>query len=207
MSSPDLSTAQTFRPSFGRWLTIAIWSLSAIAIVAAFIQGAEAGLRAVPWLALLSGAVWAAYFRPEVAVDAGGVRMVNVLRTIVLPWPAIQRIDTKWALTLFTAYGKFVAWAAPAPGGMNAARISRKAATTLPESTFGPGGSMRPGDHPDSASGAAAAVVRRQWEALRDLGFLDDPRLEFSDPPITLHLRTIAAGLVLLLGCAASALL
>ncbi|MET3806758.1 hypothetical protein ABIB25_003778 [Nakamurella sp. UYEF19] len=207
MSSPDPTTAQIFRPTFGRWLTIAIWALSAIAVVSAFIQSAEAGLRATPWLALLSGAVWAAYWRPEVAVDVAGVHVVNVLRTIDLPWPSIQRIDTKWALTLYTAYGKFVAWAAPAPGGMNAARISRKAATGLPESTFGPEGSIRPGDHPDSASGAAAAVVRRQWEELRDLGFLDDPRLEFSQPPIRLHRGTMVAGAVLVLGCAASALL
>ena len=50
------------------------------------------------------------------------MHLVNVLRTIDLPWPAIQLVDTKWALTLVTAYGKFTAWAAPAPGGMASAR-------------------------------------------------------------------------------------
>lgn len=199
-------TAQTFRPAFGRWLTIAMWVLSAIAIVAVLVQNPAGALRAVPWLALVSGAVWAAYWRPQVVVDVAGVHLVNVLRTIDLPWPAIQRIDTKWALTLFTAYGKFVAWAAPAPGGMSSARISRKTGTGLPESTFGPGGMIRPGDHPDSPSGAAAAVVRRQWEDLRDQGFLDDPRLEFSRPPVHLHTRTIAVGVLLLLCCAVSVL-
>ncbi|QNK80875.1 PH domain-containing protein [Nakamurella sp. PAMC28650] len=207
MSSTDPTTAQTFRPTFGRWLTAAIWTLSVIALLSAFIQSPAAGLRAAPWLALLSGAVWAAYWRPQVAVDVAGVHLVNVLRTIDLPWPSIQRIDTKWALTLFTAYGKFPAWAAPAPGGMNATLISRRTGSGLPPSTFGPHGTIRPGDHPDSASGAAAAVVRRQWEELRDLGFLDDPRLEFSRPPIRLHRRTIVAGALLLLACAASALL
>ena len=195
---------QVFRPTFGRWLTIAIWAISAAAVVAAVIQGPEAGLRAAPWLALLSGAVWAAYWRPEVAVDPAGVHVVNVLRTIDLPWPAIQRIDTKWALTLYTAYGKFVAWAAPAPGGMSGGRISRKAAGGLPNSTFGPGDTIRPGDHPDSPSGAAAAVVRRQWEELRDLGHLDDPQLEFARPPIRLHLETIVGGAALLGCCAAT---
>lgn len=199
-------TAQTFRPAFGRWLTIAIWVLTVVALVAVLFQSPAAALRTAPWLALLSGAVWAAYWRPQVVVDVGGVHLVNVLRTIDLPWPAIQRIDTKWALTLFTAYGKFVAWAAPAPGGMSAARISRRTGTSLPASTFGSDGTIRPGDHPDSASGAAAAVVRRQWEDLRDLGFLDDPRLEFSRPPVRLHQRTIVIGVLLLLCCAASAL-
>jgi hypothetical protein len=199
-------TAQTFRPAFGRWLTLALWILSIIALVAVLFQSPAAALRTAPWLALLGGAAWAAYWEPRVVVDVAGVHLVNVLRTIDLPWPAIQRIDTKWALTLFTAYGKFVAWAAPAPGGMSASRLSRRAGAGLPQSTFGAYGTIRPGDHPDSPSGAAAAVVRRQWEELRDLGFLDDPRLEFSKPPVQLHLRTIVAGAVLLLCCSASLL-
>ncbi len=199
--------AQIFRPKLGRWLTIALWALSIIAMIAVLFQNPAAALRAAPWLALLSGGVWAAYWRPEVVVDVAGVHLVNVLRTIDLPWPAIQRIDTKWALTLFTAYGKFVAWAAPAPGGVNSARISQRAGNALPQSTFGPGGTIRPGDHPDSASGAAAAVVRRHWEQLRDLGYLDDPRLEFSRPPVRLHRMTIGGGALLLLCCAVSLVL
>ena len=74
---------------------------------------------------IASGAVAAAAGRCRVGrcsgarrsiVDDGGVRLVNVARTIDLPWPSIVAVDTKWALTLVTAYGRFTGWAAPAPG-------------------------------------------------------------------------------------------
>ena len=61
--------------------------------------GAPAG-AAVP--GARRGTCWAVFWRPVVAVDDGGVRLVNVLRTIDLPWPSILAIDTKWALTLIT---------------------------------------------------------------------------------------------------------
>lgn len=192
-----------FRPVFGRVLAGAIVVLCAAGLVMAV---AHDGLPAVwqvgPWLLLVAGAVWATYWRPEVLVDDGGVHVVNVLRTIDLPWPAIQRIDTKWALTLVTSYGTYTAWAAPAPGGLATARAASKGTLKgLPESTYGPGRSIRPGDVPTSPSGAAAAEVRRRWEELRDAGHLDDPRLEFDRPPVRWHWPVIiAAPAVILLG-------
>jgi hypothetical protein len=189
-----------FRPTFGRILAGAIVVLCAVGLVLAL---AHDGLSAVwqvgPWLALVAGAVWATYWRPEVSVDEAGVRVVNVLRTVELPWPSIQRVDTKWALTLVTAYGKYTAWAAPAPGGIATARAASKGALRgLPESTYGPGGSIRPGDVPSSPSGAAAAEVRRRWEELRDAGRLDDPRLESVRPPVQWHWPVIVAAPALL---------
>lgn len=189
-----------FRPGFGRGLSIAFGVLGATALVAiAVSDGTRAVVLAAPWLALVVGAVWALYWRPEVAVDDGGVHVVNVLKTVDLPWPAIQRIDTKWALTLFTAYGKVTAWAAPAPGGFATRVAARHDFHGLPESTFVGDRSIRPGDLPGSPSGAAALVVRRHWEQLRDAGHLDDAKLEFSEPPSRWHYRTILIGAVLVL--------
>ena len=189
-----------FRPTFGRILAGAIAVLCAVGLIMAVVQdGLPAVWQVGPWLVLVAGAVWATYWRPEVAVDESGVRVVNVLRTIDLPWPSIQRVDTKWALTLVTAYGKYTAWAAPAPGGIATARAASKGTLRgLPESTYGPERSIRPGDVPSSPSGAAAAEVRRRWEELRDAGHLDDPRLEFARPPVHWHWRVIVAAPVLL---------
>ena len=75
-----------------------------------------------PWAALVALACWATFWRPMVAVSPAGVRIVNVTRTIDIPWPAIQDVETKWALTLVTAYGRFTAWSAPAPGARSALR-------------------------------------------------------------------------------------
>jgi hypothetical protein len=190
-----------FRPMFGRVMAGAIGVLCLAALgLALKDDGARALWQVGPWLALVAGAVWATYWRPEVAVDDGGVHVVNVLRTVDLPWPSIQRVDTKWALKLVTAYGSFTAWAAPAPGGLATARAaSRGTLRGLPESTYGPGQSVRPGDVPTSPSGAAAGEVRRRWEALRDAGHLNDPRLEFAHPPVHWHWPVIIGGPVLIL--------
>ena len=178
-----------FRPGFGRGLAVTVAVLCAVAFALSL---RDTGLRAIweigPWLGLIVLVVWATYWNPVVGVDDAGVHVVNVFRTIDLPWPSIQRVDTKWALKLVTAYGEFTAWAAPAPGGMATARAAAKTDFRgLPESTYGPGGSVRPGDVPSSPSGAAAAEVRRRWELLRDAGHLDDPKLETDQPPITWH--------------------
>ena len=100
-------------------------------------DGPSALWRAGPWLALVAGSCWALFWRPEVVVDDGGVRLVNVFRTIDVPWPSIQAVDTKWALTLITAYGRFTGWAAPAPGMHEAVRAHRAATPSISRTARG----------------------------------------------------------------------
>ena len=123
-------------------------------------------LRAAPWLALARRRVLGAVLAP------GGrgrrrrrARSSTSLRTIDLPWPSIHAVDTKWALTLITAYGRFTAWAAPAPGrARRAARHQAGGAAPPGEHGVAPA-AIRPGDLPSSPSGAAALMIRRRWEA------------------------------------------
>ncbi|MDQ6656748.1 MAG: PH domain-containing protein [Actinomycetota bacterium] len=185
-----------FRPGFGRVLTILVGCLCVFALVTTMLHdGLGGGLRSLPWLALIGGGCWAVFWRPEVVVDDAGVHLCNVLRTIDLPWPAIQRVDTRWALALTTPYGTFTAWAAPTSSRLSGKEISPGDLQKLPSSTFGPGKSIRPGDSPLAPSGQAAMVIRRHWEDLRDAGHLDNPQLEFDNPPIRWHLTTILVGL------------
>lgn len=174
-----------------------ICSITAIVVLAG--NGLREFLQMAPWLTLVAGICWAAFWRPHVAVSDGGVRLVNVLRTIDLPWPSIEAIDTKWSLSLVTAYGKFTAWAAPAPGVRGAFRAARTDVKRLPSSTYA-GEGVRPGDLPSSASGEVAVRIRQRWEALRHAGHLNDPRLEHEAAPVTWHVPIIAvgAGLVVL---------
>jgi hypothetical protein len=178
-------------------LSVVVGTICGGVLVALVIADPTSALRAAPWLLLVAGACWAVFWRPEVVVDDSGVRLVNVTRTIDLPWPSIQAVDTKYALTLITAYGRFTGWAAPAPGALAARRATKQDTMHLPASTAAPGG-IRPGDLPTSASGSAALLVRRHWERLRDDGFLDDPRLERAAPPITWHRLTLGVGAGLL---------
>lgn len=149
----------------------------------------------VPWMALLTLTCWATFWRPCVAVSDAGVELVNVSRTVFIPWPALQDVDTKWALTLMTAYGRFRAWSAPAPG-TRAALVSLVGSRKqhVPQ---GPE-VVRPGDLVDSPSGAAAALIRHRWDAVRAAGHLENPRLERERAQVTWHVSTALACAALL---------
>ena len=118
---------EEFRPGFGRGLTavIAIAGVATLMFVAAT-SGPVDALLTLPWVALFALSAWATFWRPRVVVSDGGVRLVNVTRTIDAPWPAITDVETRYALTLVTVYGRFAAWAAPAPGAGAALRTAMR---------------------------------------------------------------------------------
>ncbi len=193
-----METETIYRPRFGRWLCWGVWTVSTFALVHESLLSPASGLQVLPLVALISLLVWATFWNPAVQVSNGGVRLVNVWRTVDVPWPAILRIETKWALTLVTEYGEFPAWAAPAPGARSAIRLGqRSGGSTVPISAPGSTGAIRPGDLPGTNSGAAAVVIRQHWDDLREAGHLDNPRLEFARVPTQWHWRLIG-GCVLL---------
>lgn len=184
-----------FRPWFGRLLTVLIGVICAVALISLVASdGARALLQAGPWLALVAGSCWALFWRPHVAVDDAGVHLINVFRTIDMPWPAIHAVDTKFALTLITAYGRFTGWAAPAPGAHAAVRATHQDVRRLPDSAWAAGG-IRPGDLPSTPSGNAALLIRQRWEQLRDAGHLDAGVLEHDRAPVRWHWPQIGVGI------------
>lgn len=187
-----------YRPGFGRGLAGVVVVLCLVGAVSGLLTDAGTTLPYLPLLALIAVGAWAAYWRPAVVVTPAGVELRNVLRTVEIPWPAVQEIGTQYALTLRTAYGSYAAWAAPAPSAVRTGRAQAGDDKHLPSSTYGPGGSVRPGDLARTGSGEAAAIVRHRWEQVRDAGLLDDPRLEHERPRVRWHTGTIAATAVLL---------
>ena len=119
---------------------------------------------------------WAAFWRPYVEVSDGGVLVVNTLRTVHVPWPAIEAVEGRYGLRLHTAYGAVTAWAAGAPTGRQRAR---------------------------GADSEAARAVTERLEALRAAGHLDDRRLERPDLRTTWHRELIAAIAALLVASVA----
>ncbi|ROR90578.1 PH domain-containing protein [Nocardioides aurantiacus] len=113
---------------------------------------------------------WAAFWRACVEVSDGGVRVVNTLRTVEVPWPALEEVEGRYGLRLRTAYGTVQAWAAQAPSGTQRAR---------------------------GEPGPAAVRVQARLEALRAAGHLDDGRLERPDLRRTWHSGTLAGVAVL----------
>ncbi len=180
----------SFRPAFGRVLSITIALIALGALIGFVVAGDIVGLlRSGWWLVLLAAVTWALYWMPAVEVLEHEVLVRNPLSTWHVPWPAIERIDTKWALTLYTPRGKIEAWAAPASGRYTVFTLGPE--DTRVSETARLAGSIRPGDTLSSESGAAANQIRRHWEQLRDDGLLDRP-LEAGSLRRTPNSRTIA---------------
>ena len=162
----------TFRPLFGRVLAVVVGVIVVLGLAGFVVIGDLAALVRYAWGPLLIAvAAFAAFWFPSVSVAEHEVTVRNVLSTVHVPWPAIQRVDTKYALTLDLPGGKKVsAWASPAPNRY-AAQVGASRDTKL--AAREQGGAIRPGDLLETPSGAVAYVIRRHWEELRDDGRLD----------------------------------
>jgi len=186
-------STEVYRPTSGPWLAGAVMALAAFGVGSLVVESEVTDLvRYGPMLLLAAAVAWALFWRPSITVSDAGVSLRNVLRTVELPWPAIRRVDTRYALTLETAFGTYTAWAAPTSTRHQAHQASPADLRGLPESTYGAAGSIRPGDLPSTPSGQAAALVRRRWEALRDAGHLDEARLERTRPVVRWHRTELA---------------
>lgn len=180
----------TFRPAFGRVLSIVVVAIAVAGLVGFVVTGDLGGLVRYGWgLALLGAVAIALFWLPSLAVAEHEIVVRNVFSTVHLPWTAIERIDTKYALTLYFTGGKVAAWASPAPSRY-AGQVSSSRDTALPGA--GLGGSIRPGDLLTSASGAAAYVIRAHWDQLRDDGRLQNPVIEEGSLRRDVHWPTIA---------------
>ena len=180
-------------------MTIAIAAISlAVTIWTGIADSWSDAALTAPWMALLTLTCWATFWRPRVAVSDAGVELVNVSRTVFIPWPALHDIDTKWSLTLITAYGRFRAWSAPAPGTRGALLSLGGTPTEHGRRAPQPEEIVQPGDLVDSPSGSAAALIRRRWDEVRVAGHLENPRLERDRAQVTWHVATALATAALL---------
>lgn len=132
-------------------------------------------------LALFGLLLWAALWSPYVECSPAGVRLQNVLTSVMLPWPAIRGIDPRFGLSLSTAYGTFAAWSASRPR-------------------------LRPSD-PETTDVHPATVVGAAWEQLRAAGHLDNPRLESDAHPKKLRRDVLGPALGLALWTVVSGVL
>ncbi|MGV3714078.1 PH domain-containing protein [Pseudolysinimonas sp.] len=188
----------TFRPLFGRILSVVIGVLGVASIVVTFFE-ADLGLtlRTASVVGLVVVLTFAGFWFPGVAVREEAVEVRNVFTTSVVPWGAIRRIDTKWALALTTDRGTVNAWASPAPGRYATLSMTKGDVRRAADSGRAAEGSIRPGDSPTTESGAVALVIRTHWEQLRDDDLLDPPNAG-TGPTRRVHVITVVATLVLL---------
>lgn len=84
-----------------------------------------------PALLLLASLGWLAYWRPCVVIDEQGIVLHNVFRRVVVPWPALVEVHSRYGMRVETTGGTFGAWAVPAPTGLGRAQGGDTEATTM----------------------------------------------------------------------------
>jgi hypothetical protein len=117
--------------------------------------------RQLPAMTLACTVVYVVLVRPSVTVGPAGIRLRNVLSDVDVPWPALERVSTRFALTLHTVGGQELrAWAAPASGRHVDTRLTAGDVRALGwDDDVPPTASASSA----SSSGVAAAWVRREW--------------------------------------------
>jgi hypothetical protein len=172
MATSETDARTVFRPRSAPWITGCAWLLAAVGLAVSATDGPAGLAQAIPLAALAYLTWWLAWY-PAVVVGDTEVTLRNPLATIKVPWNALVTVDTRYALTLVTPRRKYTAWAAPAPGIFGVQRARADHVRGLPETTYGPAGSIRPGDLTNSDSGAAAYYVRKRWSELLAAGTVE----------------------------------
>jgi hypothetical protein len=196
-SSINAPAPEVFRPHGSRILAAVLVVAALTGVVAVLATGGPRAWPSTLPLLLVGYVAWLLFWYPKVVVEAAGVRLVNPLRTLLVPWNAVIDVDTKYSMTLVTPTRRYSAWAAPAPGVVASLRDSRQ--SQREERRDGTGSvykSIRPGDRPGTDSGNVAAVVRRRLDRMADAGLIDVDVTQTAKPSVAFH---VPHALVLLL--------
>jgi hypothetical protein len=162
-----------YRPVFVRGLYVlslgcALWWLAAVAVG----THRTALLVGVPGVLAAAVLGYACFWRSAVRVDEHGVRLLNVVRDIDVPWERLEEVRTRYALTIVAGGRSYRSWAAAAPGRPSILRMSSQgtSAEHLPNPRWTPDASAAPAASRalDADSGAAAFIVEQAWTRWRD---------------------------------------
>lgn len=202
--SPD---REVFVSRFNRVLAVLIWLAAAVLTVGLLVSVHDARLLYIVPGALFALIGWAMLWRPLFVVDREGLTVVNVTRTVHIPWEALIHVDTKYALTLYTPGRRTPVWSAPAPGTSRTLRATRDETKGRVGSPSVAGAVRRPGDLLSTESGAAAEVVRRRWAELQDSGAIEPGRADGTPVTSQWHIATLCGIAVLAAGTVAAVIL
>lgn len=172
-SSKKVAGAAVFKPRTSVWFTGIAVLLTVGALGSVVASAGPDGLLAGWPLIGVAYIGWWLFWYPAVVFAEDAVTLRNPLATIRVPWSALIDVDTKYALKLVTPTGSFTAWAAPAPGVWGTHAGKPEHVTNLPSTSYGPGGSIRPGDLKHTDSGYSAYLVRSRWQDLVESGAVD----------------------------------
>lgn len=184
-----------FYSRFNRVLAAVTWLFCAGAVAAVATAGLSTAGEYLPLIAFAAWLVWAGLWRPSLTIGDEDVTIRNVFATTVVPWAALIQVETRYALTLVTPQKRYPVTVAPAPGRLTTA-LSRRDMSGIP-AIAGSDGGVRPGDLPNTDSGAAAYLVRARWEALLEADRIEIGRADETPVERRINWPTIAIGAAL----------
>lgn len=161
---------------------------AALAMYARGWSGIAIAALGCAWLLFVT---YVGLWRPRLDVEEHSVTIVNPFRTIGIPLSSVIHVDTKFALTIFTEFGRFPVACAPQPGAF-AARKAAKRSTEEANSRAALDSGTRVGDIPGTESGDAAALVRDRWDRYRHSLGAEAPASDAFPPAKRLHVGSIA---------------
>lgn len=194
---------RVYRAASAPWLTGFLVVLGFVVLVAGWGGSATTNRAVAAGAAALAALGYALYWRPRLEVAAPGVRIVNPLRTVEVPWGRIVDVSTRFSVTLRTAERSYSSFALPAAGAGAALRSGIEGVSRV-HPVARPGGVVRTGDLAGTASGIAANDIRTVWQRKIDMGELDVFTLDDTAvPPV--RVRYAPRPLAVTAGCAALA--
>ena len=198
---------EVFVSRFNRVLAVLIWAASAALAAGLLVSVHDRRLLYLIPCILFADLAWVMLWRPRFSVDSRGLDVVNVTRTIEIPWAALIHVDTKFALTLYTPGHRYAVWSAPAPGTASTLRATRNETKGRIGRPSVEDSVRRPGDLLSTESGQAAEVVRRRWAQLQDAGALEPGLADETPVLVRWHLVTLCVTVLLAAGTVAALLL
>lgn len=184
-----MTDPQIFRSRMGQVLAVLAGAVALIALVT-FVteEGPTALLTTLAPVALVGALAWAVFWNPRVLVDEDAITIVNVLRTVSVPWRRFKQADSKWALTITTTAGAtYTAWAVPAGSGFGARLVPNRQQQ----------GDWAPAQRKLASTGTAEAATMAIGERVRERQKPGDSDAAVTVTPNTLPIAVVGALAVL----------
>lgn len=107
-------TSETVRHGSSQAYAVIAWLIAAVFLVSFAVVGSIGDLlRYGAHPLLLAAFAWVLFWEPAVTVGERSVTLVNVVKSVTIPYVAISAVTTRWGLGLRAGDKTYTAWSAP----------------------------------------------------------------------------------------------
>src|SRR5690625_1628199 len=188
-----MGETHVFKTTFSRFFPPVFTAVGLAAIVLMVAEDAGELTQSVPFVVAAVLGVWVVFGFPRAEVSDGGITLVNIVRTVHIPWPCFTGADSRWNLRIDTPAGSFTSWARPTGSG-TARRLPRRRGEA--SATFR---QLR-----GNTAEAAVVVIGERAQQLKEAGFLDAGTLGRVEVETSLNrpalIAVVVAGLAVVAG-------